>query len=343
MADLKDTDINDTGHLTLPRGTISQRPSPAVVGMTRIVTDLYAVPTLEYYDGSNWISQEPDPAALANGAQEYTNEGSYTWTVPNNVTQCAVVCVGGGGRNGVANSGQAGAGGGLAYRNDISVTPGTTAAVVVGGPGNRSGNNGLTGGTSSFTYAGVTTSATGGEGGSGTESDETGARGGFPDGTFDGGGTGGQGGVDPQNEGGPGGGGAAGYLGGGGNGASAFLSSTTGEDNGEGGSGGGGGGGGKGGRSEQGGGGGGGVGLNGIGRSGYGGLGSGSGSEVGRAGSGGSGGGNGSNSQGANGGSGGNYGGGHGGSQSSGTGGDAGRGAVRIIWGTGRRFPDNAD
>ena len=51
---------------------------------------------------------------------------------------------------------------------------------------------------------------------------------------------------------------------------------------------------------------------------------------------------NGGGGQGNNGGSGGTYGGGHGGPQSSASGNGPGQGAVRIIWGTGKSFPNNA-
>ncbi len=302
--------------------------------------------TIVYIDATKgWIPQQEEAsdmiAVAPPGNQEYTSHGNYTWTVPANVTECAVVCVGAGGTSGVGNSGQAAGGGALAYRNNISVTPGQTASIVVGNAGSHSGNNGNSGGSSSFTYAGTTTTAGGGGGGQG----DGGASGGSPgsggsrSGTHDGGGNGGGGGQDGSNHGGPGGGGAAGYSGNGGQGASA---PNTNAHNGEGGSGGGGGGGGKGGQSERGGGGGGGVGIYGQGGSGGGGQGFGQDSNEGRGGSGGSGGTNGGNANGENGGQGGQYGGGHGGPQSSATGNNGFRGAVRIIWGGNRNFPNNA-
>lgn len=58
------------------------------------------------------------------GQAEYTTPGSYSWECPAGVTSVCAVCVGGGTLR---------AGGGLGYKNDISVTPGVEYDVVVGG------------------------------------------------------------------------------------------------------------------------------------------------------------------------------------------------------------------
>tara|TARA_B100001996_G_scaffold52780_1_gene37602 strand:+ start:241 stop:1443 length:1203 start_codon:yes stop_codon:yes gene_type:complete len=276
------------------------------------------------------------------GNTEYVNPGTYTWTVPNDVTSCCVVCIGGGGDSGTANSGQAGGGGALSYKNNISVTPGQTASITVGRGGVHSGNQGQSGTASQFTYSGTAyANAAGGQGGYGEGSGTggSGGAGGQAGGNRTGGGDGGAGGQDQSNHGAPGGGGAGGYSGNGGNGANCPNNNA---HNGQGGSGGGGGGGGKGGQSEQGGGGGGGVGLYGEGSSGSGGTGYPSGGTPGEGGTGGSSGSNGGDGQALHGGDGGAYGGGHGGSQSEGTLGAPGGGAVRVIWGPGRDFPNNA-
>ena len=279
----------------------------------------------------------------AAGDAEYTSTGSYTWTVPAGVTNVSVVCIGAGGGGGLGNSGQGGGGGALAYRNAISVTPGTTGTLTVGSGGGLSGNNGTSGGSSSFTYATITTTAGGGGGGggTGTASGGSGGGGGTRSGTNDGGGNVGGGGTDPGNFGGPGGGGAGGYSGNGGAGAS---KPGIGAYNGSAGSGGGGGGGGSGGQSEVGGGGGGGVGFYGQGTNGAGGIGFGGGSNTpGTGGGGGSAGTTGSTGSGSGpGGSGGAYGGGHGGCQVGVQAGSGGNGAVRIVWdpaGTAPAFP----
>ena len=307
--------------------------------------------TLVYADSTQgWMIQQDDDPPLRSagppGNQTFTSSGTSTFTVPAGVTSVAVVCVGAGGKSGIGNSGQAGGGGALAYKNNITVTPGSTATVTVGAPGNHSGNQGNSGGLSKFTYNGVDYAIAGG-GGGGNGNGESGGNpgaGGQPSGSYDGGGNGGNGGQDSQNYGGPGGGGAGGYSGNGGNGATSQANGT-GAVTGQAGSGGGGGGGGKGGQSEAGGGGGGGVGLFGQGTSGNGGGGQGqnsTGGTGGNAGSNGNNGGSGGNQGNHAGGSGGSYGGGHGGPQSSQSAGNPGGGAVRVIWGMGRSFPNNA-
>ena len=90
------------------------------------------------------------------GDVEFTTPGTYSWTVPNNVTQVSVLCIGGGG----AGNGQGGAGGGggLGWRNGIAVTPGQSYTVVVGDKGAPTGEQEwTTPGTYSWTCpAGVT-------------------------------------------------------------------------------------------------------------------------------------------------------------------------------------------
>ena len=53
MATLKNTKINDTGFLQIPKGTEVQRPSNPRAGAIRFNTDTNE---LEIYDGSNWVS-----------------------------------------------------------------------------------------------------------------------------------------------------------------------------------------------------------------------------------------------------------------------------------------------
>jgi len=150
-----------------------------------------------------------------------------------------VVCVGGGGASGKADyyMGSGGSGGGLAYKNNITVVPGKSYTVTVGAGGAGYGNDATfgaagsvsssNGGTSTF----MDTSATGGEHGIGglqtaswySDPSFYGGRiptGGGPIGTYDGGGNGGisEGSVSKINLS-SGGGGAGGYSGDGGNGA----------------------------------------------------------------------------------------------------------------------------
>ena len=283
--------------------------------------------------------------AVSFNSQTFTSSG--TFTVPANVVEVAVVCVGGGGTAGHGNSGGAGGGGALAYRNSITVTPGSTHSITVGAGG--VGQNGTyTGGPFAGNAGGASTAfsctAGGGAGGTGNSSSGTGGAGGTRSGTNNGGGNGGTGGTDTANSGGPGGGGAGGYSGGGGRGGSndpnrASTNAGVGT-NGQAGAGGGGAGGAAGANNEGGGSGGGGVGLNGIGSNGAtanngnnnnvnGGGGGSGGSTGGTGGTGGW-----STHANANPGGGGAYGGGTGGPNGGGgTIPNGGAGAVRIIWG----------
>lgn len=157
--------------------------------------------------------------------QVYTVPGVYTWIAPPKVRRVSVVVVGGGASPRVQpGSIVGGGGGGLAWGNDIEVTPGESYTVVVGSGGKSSGTSSLlipgeNGTNSSFSTGTVLIEAYGGTlGGVG--------------GTYfgDGGGNGGSG-IS-------GGGGAGGYSGNGGDGGALQSNGS----NGTGGSGGGGGG-----------------------------------------------------------------------------------------------------
>jgi hypothetical protein len=60
-------------------------------------------------------------AVLPPGSQSYITPGTYTWVAPTGVTSVSVVAIGSGNRSG----------GGLGYKNNISVTPGNSYSVVV--------------------------------------------------------------------------------------------------------------------------------------------------------------------------------------------------------------------
>ena len=280
---------------------------------------------------------------IAPGEAVFTTPGTYDWTVPEGVTSVSAVCVGGGASGSYYGNGSAGGGGGLRYRNNIAVTPGQVIQIVVGAGGamRDTPSIGQAGGHSSFggylaAYGG-TANATGyGTGGTGTSISAGGA---------DGGGNGGNG--NTGSNGGAGGGGAGGYSGNGGNGYGG-PASPNGGTAGSAGTGGAGGGGGSGPDGSSG---GGGVSLFGIGTSGTGGtINSYSSMWVGLPGGGGSSGETPQAATSASAGPGGNYGGGGAAGTYYGSGwgvsayyGRAGgHGAVRIIWGTGRSFPNNA-
>jgi hypothetical protein len=235
------------------------------------------------------------------GQQAFTTAGTFTWVAPAGVTSVSVVCVG----PGIKYFSQYNAGGGLGYKNNISVTPGNSYTVRVGSMEGTQASS-----SDSYFISNVTV-----RGGSGTTS-------GGGTYTGDGGGNGGASGnltVDPDfflwMYG--GGGGAGGYSGNGGAGGNGNEYASAGGTAGSGGSGGGGGGasGGNSANAK-----GGGVGLLGQGSNGAGGAASSGTPNDGSPGSGGSG-------Q--------LYGGGGGEWSAGGTL----VGAVRIIWGTGRAFP----
>ncbi len=268
------------------------------------------------------------------GQQTYTTPGTYTWTCPADVTSVCAVCVGGGGGGSTDNNWEAGGGGGLGWKNNITVVPGQTYNVVVGAGGVGNASGGTNGGTSYFADAAIV-SGGGGWGNNGAGTVPAGNSGGNY--TGDGGGNGG----NHISYG--GGGGAGGYSGagnsetGGAGGAGAGTGLTGGGA------------------------GGGGVGLLGEGNSGsnYNG---GSGNEIsyggtingGQGGSGGAAGTDGRtstytnnyNADGDTGKAGGSYGGGGGGragpyDDGLNTGdGNGGGGAVRLIWGAGRAYPN---
>ena len=242
--------------------------------------------------------------------EEWTSPGTYSWTCPDGVTSVCVVAVGAGGDGGGDKHGDGG--GGLGWKNNISVTAGQSYTVVVG-------NKNSGGGDSYF----INPSTVRGGGGNTSTTNNGGTGGGY---VGDGGGSGGQGGSKNGSYAG-GGGGAGGYSGNGGNGGTGISFGASSGNAGTGGAGGGGAG------ANWEGGAGGGVGLQGEGASGLGAstyYDSGS-YQYGHCGQGGSGGlpqtwaafpslGPGSGGGGGN--------------------GIAGQhGAVRIIWGTGRAFP----
>ena len=244
------------------------------------------------------------------GQVEYTTTGTYSWTCPPGVYLVDAVCIGGGGSGSVhqnSTSGGGGGGGGLGWKNGISVTPGQTYTVVVGGD-------------SYF----INTSTV--KGGRGLNADQAGSA--FTGGTGggyvgDGGGNGGTGGNSDGTDGG-GGGGAGGYSGNGGNGAPGYVQGANSGSDGQGGGGGGGSNGYDGG-TPHGGGEGGGTGILGQGPNGTGGVNYGT---------------NFGNATAGSGGSGKSYGGGGRGAATGSGPSGGGTGAVRLIWGRNRDFPN---
>jgi hypothetical protein len=97
------------------------------------------------------------------GEAVFTTPSTYSWTVPAGVTSICVVVIGGGAGtasnvDGIGSSYIGGGGGGLCYKNNISVTPGTSYTIIVGA-GGGSGSNGE---ASSFIGPSASMSAGGG-------------------------------------------------------------------------------------------------------------------------------------------------------------------------------------
>jgi hypothetical protein len=226
--------------------TASGASSPVgITGLTAGSTYTFTVRAVNKYGQS--IKSAPSASILAVGSQPFTTAGTYSWIAPSGVTSVSVICVGGGGggTNGGGTGsayGRGGGGGELRYKNNITVIPGTSYAVVVGDVGIggaasiTSGtpvkNNGTSGGSSTFNS--TTVRANGGTGGTSTTTYAPGGSGG----TGDAGGNGGAGGTS-NGFGGGGAGGAGGYSAAGG--AAGYNGST---NNGTSATGGGGGGGG---------------------------------------------------------------------------------------------------
>lgn len=274
-------------------------------------------------------------SGLQSGEALFNTAGTRTWVCPDGVTSVCVVCVGGGGggmfynnsSNTYTYSMSGGGGGGLGWRNNIPVIPGQSYTVTVGAAG-QSGAYlfGSTAGGDSFFEA---TTQVMGEGGNPGRYNSDVAGGGF---VGDGGGNGGGTQSSVANGRGPaGGGGAGGYTGNGGDGRDDEVASG---DAPAAGSGGGAGGGAATGTNEDHvSGGGGGVGIYGQGADGI--------PQTNGIGGGGSGGADGGSPVDGDNNFGGAYGGGGGGSSSTffGNAADGGVGAVRIIWGDNRSFP----
>ena len=179
------------------------------------------------------VLQNQRSFGVAPDSQAYTSPGTYTWVAPTGVTTVSVVAIGGGGGGTTGSSATGGSGGGLGYKNNYSVTPGSSYTVVVGGvransyfvsvcvvkggagPTNNSGAGGSFTGDGGGTGGFFGPSGSGGGGGAGGYSGQGGA-GGNSDGSTNatsgsgGGGGGGQG---------TGGGGGVGIYGQGSNGA----------------------------------------------------------------------------------------------------------------------------
>lgn len=209
------TGADGTGSLILPAGTTGERPT-AAVGMIRYNT---TTGLFEAYDGA-W-KNIPLSATMVlpstNGQVLYNVPGTYSWTCPAGVNFVNALCIGGGGSGFFGTVGAAGGGGGgLAWANNIAVTPGNSYTVTVGagGTSTTAGTAGTAGGNSLFIN---TSTCVGYGGGRATSATNFGVGGSY----FPNGGAGGSGGIGynfATYDISAGGGGAGGYTGSGGTG-----------------------------------------------------------------------------------------------------------------------------
>lgn len=232
-----------TGYTAISSGgqTASGASSPIVVsGLTTGTAYTFTVVATNAFGSGprSASSNSITPAAI--GQDAYTTEGSYSWVAPSGVTSVCVVAVGTGAGNSTYKF--AGGGGGLGWKNNITVVPGNSYTVVVGASTVGAGGDSYFINTSTVKGGGGQTTS------GGTYTGDGGGNGGAPGTTF-----------------GQGGGGAGGYAGNGGVGGNGVGAGSAGP----GGNGSGGGGGGGSGTNWEGGGGG-GVGILGQGSSGSG-------------------------------------------------------------------------
>ena len=150
MATLKNTNINDTGHLTVPVGTTAQRPDPPATGMIRWNTDTGG---LENYDGTEWKPVTSLPINATGGTvteivddglqysvHTFNSSGTFSVTSSGNLGgEVEYLIVAGGGGGGCDNSGGGGAGGLLT--GTTTVTP-QNYNIVVGSGGAGAQNAG---------------------------------------------------------------------------------------------------------------------------------------------------------------------------------------------------------
>lgn len=121
--------------------------------------------------GFRFSNSEVEAIAKPGQAEWTHNSGTFTWIVPNGVYSIGAVCIGGGGGGAASgtNAASGGSGGSLTWVNNIPVTPGESLTVVVGGGGGNAvgtGTPGGAGGISSIARGGtVLISAAAGGGG----------------------------------------------------------------------------------------------------------------------------------------------------------------------------------
>ena len=99
MATLKNTTINDTGHLTVPSGTTAERPASPVVGMVRYNTTLAV---LEQYTATGWQGIEAPPIVSGVSGQINVDTNTTLTISGSNFKSGSLVYIEGAGVGGVS-------------------------------------------------------------------------------------------------------------------------------------------------------------------------------------------------------------------------------------------------
>ena len=181
-------------YFMLPVGGTTGRPSPAVIGMMRVNTDITNNP-IEYYNGTFWLQLALQSIIATGGTitdvtiggltyrlHTFTTTGTSTFQVLNGYGDAQVLIVGGGGAGGFGHGG-GGGGGAVLYNstqpltvNSYSIVVGTGGSLTTSdsqnNPGNPSSAFGVTatGGGSGANEVGNDTSGRDGNGGNGANS-----------------------------------------------------------------------------------------------------------------------------------------------------------------------------
>jgi hypothetical protein len=148
-------------------GLLGGYVNPLISGPLKTATASGKFSTGDMLQAQKCTNRNPDPLSTRTN---YTCVGTFTWVAPAGVTKAHAVAIGGGGSGRYANSYQTaygGAGGGLGWKNCITVVPGCGYTVVVGAGGAKptiSGTNGNAGSQSYFVNA-CTVKGSGGGGG----------------------------------------------------------------------------------------------------------------------------------------------------------------------------------
>jgi len=157
MATLTSLTVDDTGNLTLPKGTVANRPT--------------TTPTIV-----RWTNTGTQAVSVLTGSATTT---TTSWTCPSGVSSIEVLVVAGGGGGGSTYHAGGGGAGGLIYRSVYPVTASTAYTVTVGA-GGAGGTSGLPGARGSNGSNSVfdTLTAIGGGGGASYGANSSGANGG---------------------------------------------------------------------------------------------------------------------------------------------------------------------